>query len=87
MVYPSSYVPPDPAQTEEMVQEDLRTVMLLDNDGDGVYTALERFDEAGAYRVVVYAVDGDGLHARHGLASGTIALLSWVHFSLGQIFP
>jgi hypothetical protein len=34
-------------------------------DGDGVYRATyEGFDEIGAYRIVVHAVDNEGLAAR-----------------------
>jgi hypothetical protein len=65
VVYKPSYEPPDPGETEEMVQEDLPTVTLLDNDGDDVYTgAYEGFDELGSYRIVVHAADGDQLEAR-----------------------
>jgi ligand-binding sensor domain-containing protein len=65
VVYPPSYQPPDPATTEELVQEGLPEVPLSDGDGDGVYSAVySGFDEAGAYRVVVYAVDGEGLVGR-----------------------
>ncbi len=65
VIYKPSYEPPAPEDTDELVQEDLPTVMLLDTNGDGVYTAVyEGFDEVGEYRIVVYAVDGDGLGAR-----------------------
>ena len=65
VVYPPSYQPPDPATTEELVQEGLPEVPLLDPDGDGVYrTVYSGFGEAGVYRVVVYAVDGEGLVGR-----------------------
>ena len=65
VVYKPSYVPPDPGETEEMPQEDLSTATLLDLDGDDVYSATyEGFDEIGKYRIVVYAVDGEGLEGR-----------------------
>jgi len=38
---------------------------LLDTNGDDVYSAeYLSFDEIGAYRVVVYAVDQEGLEGR-----------------------
>jgi hypothetical protein len=65
VVYKPSYEPPDPGEVEEMPQEDLPTVALLDLDRDGVYSGVyEGFDELGEYRVVVYAVDGEGLEGR-----------------------
>jgi len=65
VIYKPSYEPPVPEETDEIVQEDLPTVMLLDTNGDRVYSAMyESFDEVGEYRIVVYAVDGDGLGAR-----------------------
>jgi hypothetical protein len=63
VIYKPSYTPPEPGP--EMVQETLPTVMLFDQDGDDVYTGLyENFDELGGYRVVVYAVDGEGFEGR-----------------------
>ena len=65
VVYPPSYQPPAPGETEELVLESLETETLSDKDGDGVYRGVhDGFDEAGAYRVVVYAVDGGGLVGR-----------------------
>lgn len=65
VVYKPSYTPPDAEETEEMPQENLPTVTLLDTDGDGVYSApYEGFNESGQYRIVVYAVDEDGLVGR-----------------------
>jgi hypothetical protein len=62
VIYKPSYVPPDP-NGQEMPQENLPTITLLDQDGDGVYSALyEGFDEVGAYRVVVYAVDVENIN-------------------------
>jgi len=63
VVYKPSYVPPEPGP--EMVQETLPTVTLLDQNRDDVYTGLyEGFDEVGEYRIVVYAVDGEGFEGR-----------------------
>ena len=65
VVYAPSYEPPDPDETEEMPQEDLATVQLLDPNDDGVYSAVYKgFDEAGEYRVVIYAADNESLQAR-----------------------
>jgi hypothetical protein len=65
VVYKPSYEPPDPEEVKEMPQEDLPTVMLLDLDRDGVYSGVyEGFNEVGEYRLVVYAVDGEGLEGR-----------------------
>jgi hypothetical protein len=47
------------------VLEDLPTVALTDGDGDGMYRGTyDGFDEEGTYRVLVYAVDGEGLVGR-----------------------
>ena len=65
VVYKPSYTPPDPTETEEMPQEDLPTATLLDNDSDGIYSAVyPGFDETGEYRVVIYAVDDDDWQGR-----------------------
>lgn len=65
VIYKPSHVLPDPSSTEEMVQEKLPTVQLLDLDGDGVYSAqYEGFDERGTYRLVVYAIDGEGIEGK-----------------------
>jgi hypothetical protein len=65
VVYSPSYQPPKPGMTEGLVVEDLPRVALLDVNGDGVYSAAyDGFGEGGAYRVVVYAVDGEGLVGR-----------------------
>lgn len=64
-IYKPSYTPPNPEEAEEMVLEKLPTIQLRDTDGDGVYRAIyESFDEAGEYRIVVHAVDTEGLTAR-----------------------
>jgi hypothetical protein len=65
LIFKPSYQPPDPEETEELVEEALPTVTLLDPDENDVYIAsTSEFDEIGAYRVVVYAVDLDGLEGR-----------------------
>ena len=65
VVYKPSYTPPNPGETEEIVQEDLPSVDLRDLDGDGIYSALyEGFDEPGSYRIVLYAIDGEGIEGR-----------------------
>jgi hypothetical protein len=62
VVYKPSYTPPNPEETEEIVQEALPTVTLFDLDGDGIYSALyESFNETGSYRIVIYALDGEGI--------------------------
>ncbi len=64
-IYKPSYTPPNPEGAEEMVLEKVPTIQLRDTDGDGVYRGLyESFDEAGEYRIVVHAVDTEGLKAR-----------------------
>ena len=75
VVYKPSYAPPDPEEIEEMLQEDLPTVALLDQNGDGVYSGVyEGFDELGEYRVVGYAVDDEA----------NWALPAWVMVRLGR---
>jgi hypothetical protein len=63
LVYPPSYVPPEPG--EDLIQEDVPKVTLEDPDADGVFTAsYSGFVEQGTYRVVIYATDDQGLSAR-----------------------
>lgn len=65
VIYKPSYVPPNPAETNEIVRQELPTVTLLDPTGTGVYSAVyEGFDEPGTYRIVLYALDGDTMQAR-----------------------
>ncbi len=62
VIYKPSYRPPT---GDVMVQETLPAVMLLDQDGDRVYTGeYEGFKELGEYRIVIYATDGDSLKGR-----------------------
>jgi hypothetical protein len=62
MIYPPSYRPP--TSGEELVQETVPTV-TLSHVGDGIYSCeYGGFTEAGPYRVVVYAVDEEGLMGR-----------------------
>jgi hypothetical protein len=64
VIYPPSYQPP-PATSGEMVKEILITVMLLDNDQDGLYNAIyPNFGETGLYRIVIYANDVDTQQGR-----------------------
>ncbi len=64
VIYEPSYAPPPPG--EEMVLEaNLPTVRLEDMNNDDVYEGVfTGFDQLGAYRIVVYAVDEDGLESR-----------------------
>lgn len=65
VIYKPSCKLPDPDVTEEIVQETLPTVQLLDQDHDGLYTAVyEGFNETGEYRIVIYAVDEELLESR-----------------------
>jgi uncharacterized repeat protein (TIGR01451 family) len=62
IVYAPSYTPPDPGA--EIVTEIPRSVSLRPR-GDDLYCALHPgFDELGAYRIVVSAVDNENLQAR-----------------------
>jgi hypothetical protein len=62
VIYPPSYVRPLP--TSGLVRETLDSVNFTDR-GSGLYEVTYRsFDEHGAYRVVIYAEDGEGLEAR-----------------------
>ena len=63
VMYEPSYTPP-PGDTEEMPQETLPTAQLQDPDGDGIWEAIEQFDELGEYRLVIYAADDEDLSAR-----------------------
>ncbi|MGB0385737.1 MAG: hypothetical protein ACPGWR_13030 [Ardenticatenaceae bacterium] len=61
VVQPPSYVPPKVGQ--QIVP--LPTHPLTDTDSNGLYQSLfEHFDETGTYRIVLYALDNDGLQAR-----------------------
>lgn len=63
VIYPPSYQPPV-ADSPEMVQEVLPTI-VLQSLGSGQYAAsYTGFSEKGEYRVVVYAEDDEGLEAR-----------------------
>jgi hypothetical protein len=64
IIYKPSYIPPD-QDAQEMPAESLPTVALRDTDGNGIYRATyEGFDEVGTYRIVVMAVDGEGIEGR-----------------------
>jgi hypothetical protein len=62
VIYPPSYQPPESG--EEMPQENLPTIVLLDQGSDWYGATYTGFDEVGVYRVVVYAEDDGGLEAR-----------------------
>jgi hypothetical protein len=69
-IYPPSYQPPLPG--EDMVQDNVEKVALEDPDGDSIFTASYDFSrELGLYRVVIYAIDTDGLSARPREATGS----------------
>ena len=60
-IYKPSYVPPDES-AEEMPQEIVPTILLEDQDGDGIYEGLyDNFSEEGEYRLVIYATDIESL--------------------------
>lgn len=62
VIYPPSYVPSLPGSG--LVQETLDSINFTDR-GTGWFEATYRsFDERGAYRIVIYAEDGEGLEAR-----------------------
>jgi hypothetical protein len=61
LVYPPSFEEPDPTDEETIELDDMDSFVLWDGDGDGEYVhSYGDFTEVGAYRVVVYAKDGDG---------------------------
>jgi PKD repeat protein len=66
VVYPPSYTPP--SQSEELVQEadlGLPPLPMLATNTDDLYgTFYPAFSETGIYRVVIHAVDEEGLVAR-----------------------
>ena len=62
VIYPPDYTPP-PA-SDELVTEVMPTIVLQPG-ADNVYAAeYTGFDQQGAYRVVIYAEDEDGLPAQ-----------------------
>ena len=68
LLYAPSYEPPE--SSEELEKENVPKVVLTDPDEDGLYTTTTtEFVEQGAYRVVVYAMDDEGLNARPKEAS------------------
>ncbi|MEZ4658291.1 MAG: C13 family peptidase [Caldilineaceae bacterium] len=62
VIYPPSYRAP--AESEELVQEALPTAVLLDQGNDWYGARFDGFSEKGTYRVVFYADDNQGVHAR-----------------------
>ena len=65
-VYPPSYTPPDAGDALVRDEDDLRIARIkLERGSDGVYRGLYTgFQQTGAYRVVIYAEDEDGLTAQ-----------------------
>jgi len=62
VIYPPSYQPPP--TSDELVNENLQTVVLL-RQPDGTYGAsYPGFTELGSYRVVVFAQDNQGANAQ-----------------------
>lgn len=62
VIYPPSYTAP--SESEELVQEVLPTIVLLDQGNDWYGARFDAFNERGTYRVVFYADDNQGVHAR-----------------------
>ncbi|NJN66945.1 MAG: hypothetical protein HC884_09615 [Chloroflexaceae bacterium] len=62
VIYPPSYEPP-PAD-EQLAQVALPTIVLLEAEHNWYTAAYNDFDEAGVYRVVIYALDRDGLEGQ-----------------------
>jgi hypothetical protein len=64
-IYPSSYRPPQPeAGCATVPPTGMPTVVLQDQGNDWYAATYTGFDEAGLYRIVVYAEDNDRLEAR-----------------------
>jgi uncharacterized repeat protein (TIGR01451 family) len=60
VIYPPTFQEPAPTEDGVMPELHLQTILLLDNDGDGEYTAqYPGFTEAGSYRVIAYAEDNN----------------------------
>lgn len=62
VIYPPSYTPPPPSSG--LVRETLDSPNFIDRGGDWFEATYHGFRERGAYRVVIYAEDGEGLEAR-----------------------
>lgn len=62
VIYPPSYTAP--SESEELVQEALPTAVLLDQGNDWYGARYDGFKEAGTYRIVFFADDNQGTHAR-----------------------
>ncbi len=62
VIYPPTYKAP--AESEELVQEVLPTAVLLDQGNDWYGARFDGFREKGIYRVVFFADDNQGTHAR-----------------------
>ncbi len=62
LIYPPSYRPPTIG--EEWAQDTMTRVALYRPTGDWLNSDPQRFDEAGTYRIVIYAEDNENLQAR-----------------------
>ena len=62
VIYPPSYVPPPPSSG--LVHETLDSINFTDRGNDWFEANYHGFQELGAYRVVIYAEDGEGSEAR-----------------------
>ncbi len=61
VIYPPSYQPPPP--TSGLIRETLPSINFVDQGNGWFEAAYGSFDERGAYRVMIYAEDGEGLEA------------------------
>ena len=62
VVYPPSYVAP--AGGQELAPENMPTFDLVATGSEMYSAEYAHFDEAGIYRIAIYAADNDGLHAQ-----------------------
>jgi hypothetical protein len=62
VIYPPSYEAPEPG--EEMIHEDVPSILLRDHGANWYGTSYTGFDEMGFYRVVIRAEDDEGIEAR-----------------------
>ncbi|MEM7126197.1 MAG: fibronectin type III domain-containing protein [Chloroflexota bacterium] len=62
VIYPPSYSPPESGN--ELVPEDLETILLQSHDDDQYRGTYSGFTEQGVYRIVIHANDEDNLQAQ-----------------------
>jgi hypothetical protein len=62
VIYPPSYEPPQ--ISEQLTQVTVPTIVLLEQENNWYAAAYNDFDEPGMYRVVIYALDSDGLEGQ-----------------------